>query len=469
MLGPNKWRLLTIVAGILLAHAIDSPNRSPRLDQSNSQLPTSFTSPTSINLGLAQDRNTADWQGRNIAVNLYQPFKRFSNADDVRYVERRQASVSNAREWRAAFGAFRYAPFSGTLNSRRRSDSDVPTVAVYEYLNTTAYPVSSESVITTIRPTPGQPIQRYKYSYIPLSSVNLIDSRAPSDNSVDYSGVDRTTPSGQEIQSRTDLNVYQSEHSVLQPQSVQPLAQSQLQPQALGLQQPQLAYHQSISSKIAFPAADATAIPVTSTTTVTSETASEDIQGRRSGMTFAAQASKFGTPFIPQAYQEDDPSHPNFQLPYSEELSSSEPEIRTARGAVYENYPSRTPVQFPGPSSSGSAKPYRDDVTKFGDINGPVTSVQRQFNDYYESQGIRTYDNIYYSDDYRRPRQYYPSPPKSPYFEYSEYPTQPLRSRLIVPYKSSRSPRVIFPGNDNYQNGVYNAENYNNNENVVFR
>lgn len=490
MLGPNKWRLLTIVAGILLAHAIESPTRSssstrlapipsPSASLTSSQQPQYHqslpsTAPTNIGLTIEQVLPGSKNNDRT-ARNLYTPFKRFSNVDTVRFVERRHIQANDLNNVQTSFGAFRYAHApSPSLTSRRRSDIDSQQIGIYELINTT-YAQNGESIATTSRPTLLSARQP-KYNYIPLrqhykGKTNKLETSGQQIRNLEY--FDRTTPS-QEFQSRTDLNIYQSEQIPLQQEKElrqthpQEFIEPDFQPQAQQTQQQQLpqskqqlqAYQpQVISTKIVFPDSE---VP----TVTRNANQHDEIQGRRSGITFTPQTPKSGTPFIPHSYQEDDPASPNFQNPYSEELGEQN-EIRTARGAVYDNYPSRSTVHFPGPSS----KPFRDDVTKFGDVNGPVTSVQRQFSDYLEAQGIRTYENIYYSDDYRRPRQYYPSVPKSPYYDYSEYTSQPPRSRLIQPYKSARSPRVIFPTNDNYQSGlgVSSYDNYNNNENIVFR
>lgn len=489
MLGPNKWRLLTIVAGILLAHAIDSPNRSGRrLNQPTSQQKRSPfaslsssnapASPTSTHLGLTIEKVAPAWTSfknrnsfseRRLARNLYTPYKRFSNIDDVRFVERRQTTGyrNHILDQQTTFGAFRYAqsPSTSQNTARRRSDVDVPASA-FEYENTTLInQMNEESIVTTSKPTTLQVIKRHKYRYIPLANANQLIGV---NKNLEFD-IEATTLPDAEIRSRTDLNFYSDEPNAKQidQESLKPIEQlaesSESLPQALALQSSYKSSH--VSNKVAFPS------PTFAAPTKINVEPTEDIQGRRSGLTFTHQTPKFDPPFVPQSYQEDDPNHPNFQVPYNEELSPAEPtEIRTARGVHYESYPHRSSVvQFPGPSTNHNAKPFRDDVTKFGDVNGPITSLQqRQFNDYFD--GIRTYDNIYYSDDYRRPRQYYPSTQKSPFYDYnSEYTGQPLRSRLIVPYKSSRTPRVIFPSSDNLPGGLYNGENYSNNDNVVFR
>lgn len=403
MLGPNKWRLLTIVAGILLAHAIESPSRSPRILQSKPSAQLGLT----IQRALPWNRDRRSSVGEvRASRNLYTPHKRFSNVDDVRFVERHQGTTD--WNWRTTFGAFRYAP--NAVDMRRRSD-ELTQVALYELVNSTAQPLDTSVIAgTTIAPVETQAVRRPKYKYIPLRT-NHVASDLPQTLYLKNNGVDRS------------VNLYPSSTDI---------------------------------NKVVFP--DAVTTPTALANTAVTST--EDIQGRRSGIQFTAQSPSFSSLFVPQSYQEDNPNHPNFQTPYSEELSSGSDntETRATRGVTYES-PPRTAITFP----VSNTKPFRDDVTKFGDINGPVTSVQRQFNDFLEKQGIRTYENIYYQDEYRNPRHYFP--PKS-YVEFSEYPGPP-RSRLIVPWKSSRTPRVVFPQGDGFPSSP-GVSNYQTND-VVFR
>lgn len=432
MLGPNKWRLLTIVAGILLAHAIESPSRSPRILQSQ---------PSSSRLGVTIQRilpwsNSRDTiTDSRTARNLYTPYKRFSNVDNVRFIERHQGSSD--WNWKTTFGAFRYAPNS--LDLRRRSDDQLSHISFYEVVNSTAYPIGAEeasvSAGTTSKPVQQVSLRKPKYAYIPLrvggsGAVKDYDTNGVTKYQQDGAGT--TEP---EIQSRTDTNLYQGE----------------------------LSQQSTDINKVVFPDTGIhSTTAVASSSLSSSSSSSEDIQGRRSGIQFTAQSPNFGSLFVPQAYQEDNPAHPNFQSPYSEELSPlapDTPETRTTRGVTYES-PPRTAITFP---ATNAKQPFRDEVTKFGDINGPVTTVQRQFSDFLEKQGIRTVENVYYHDDFRHPRHYFP--PKS-YVEYGDYPGPP-RSRLIVPWKSARTPRVVFPQNENFPSGA-GISSYNNND-VVFR
>lgn len=369
MLGPNKWRLLTIVAGVLLAHAIDSPVR-----QSVSYLPRYHTT-SAIEHAAAIEHFTP--QTAKTARNLYRPYEAFSNVDNVRYVDKRIWTDRKGRSTSAAaFGAFRYPYYDVS----RRSDEPLLNSTITSGEIT---PSQSPS-LSAITVTPTSRVKRPTYSYIPLKAFD--EQIQPKIN------ITNPTPTStlpEEIQSRTDTDPF-----------IEPVTDS--------------------SQQFA---------------------TTQNIKGRRSGIQFSAQSQKLDIPFTPQSYREDSPNNPEFQLPYNEELSQPESsDVRYSRQVSYDQLSAR-PIRFPD-RQVASVEPFRDDVTKFGDVNGPVTVQQRQYSDY--SDYIRpSYENYYISDDYssRPTRQYFP--PKS-YVEYSDYPGPP-RSRLTSPYKSSRTPRVVFP------------------------
>ncbi|XP_037049472.1 uncharacterized protein LOC119083777 isoform X4 [Bradysia coprophila] len=371
MLGPNKWRLLTIVAGVLLAHAIDSPvRRSPNV------LPRNYD--TSTIEHAATIEHFTPRIVRSTARNLYKPYQTFSNVDNVRYIDKRFWTQRSGRS--AAFGAFRY-PYNDVS---RRSDDVQQQQLSSNATVTQSQDIPSPSPAST-SPTNREKVKRPTYTYIPLK---LDEENQPKTNFTS------TSTSTEEIQSRTDTDLY-----------AEPVTDSsELFPSIAALTQ--------------------------------------DIEGRRSGIQFSTQSQKLESPFTPQSYREDNPNNPEFQLPYSEELSQPDSsDVRYSRQVSYDQS-SRT-IRFPDRQPSN--EPFRDDVTKFGDVNGPVTVQHRQYSDY--SDYIRpSYESYYSADDYssRPPRQYFP--PKS-YVEYSDYPGPP-RSRLTSPYKSSRTPRVVFPQSD---------------------
>lgn len=385
MLATNKWRLLTIVAGLLLAHAIDSPlANSPK---SLTKQPNTFNALDGVTL--QQFSPTAvgvKRSGRSAAArNLYQPYNVFSKIDNVRFTASKH--VSNDRADRQMFGSFRF-----TNNDRRRSDT-MPE-------DNSSLPVAAGARSRNIR-------KNSQYSFIPLNQFKDPDS--PSNtlmHRTDDNIANSTVLDG--IQSRTDTNIYRDIST-------------------------------SSSAKIVFP------------TDVTRN--QHDITGRRSGIQFAAQSQKLETPFQPQGYREDNPSSPNYQFPYIEELSLGglETDTRFSRGIPFEQQ--RVPSTIQQQISSNPQIAFRDDVTKFGDVNGPITSLQqRQYNDYTDIRPftIRPYDTSggYYTSSYdefsRSPR--FNSPPPNKIVDYSDYPGPP-RSRLITPWKSARTPRVVFPQN----------------------
>lgn len=387
MLETNKWRLLTIVAGLLLANAIDSPDASSY--RALTQRPqTTFIAPKGVTL--QQFNPTAVGinrsSGRSSTTrNLYQPYNVFSKVDNVRFTA--DKSVPSNRNERQMFGSFRF-----TNNPKRRSDS------IPEF--------NSSITVPNISQQKRRSQSKSQYSFIPLNQFN--DPDAPS-NTLMHRSVDNTSNSTlvKGIQSRTDFNVYPIEST-------------------------------SSGSKIVFP--------------TDSTKTQHDITGRRSGIQFSAQSPKLEIPFQPQGYREDNPSSPNYQFPYVEELSVGgfEPDTRSARGIPFEQQRVPSTIQQ---LSANTQTSFRDDVTKFGDINGPITSLQqRQYNEYSDNKPftIRPFDASpgYYTSIYdefnRSPR--FNSPPPNKIVEHSDYPGPP-RSRLITPWKSSRTPRVVFPQN----------------------
>lgn len=398
MLATNKWRLLTIVAGLLWANAIDSPlANSPRaLTQQQQQpyqiQPQTLSSPDGVTLqhfyppaaAVATNRN-----GRSSTAatrNLYQPYNVFSNVDNIRFTANKR--VSNNRAERQLFGSFRY----GNNSAKRRSDS-LPEI-------NSSLPVQG----------PRRSKAKSPYSFIPLNQFKDPDSPANTLTLRPNTSINNATIQDG-IQSRTDTNLYPPEEST------------------------------STRSKIVFP-------------NDSNNRNQHDITGRRSGIQFTAQSLKLENPFQPQGYREDNPSSPNYQFPYVEELSfgGSETDAQYARGPPIEQ--ARVPSTIQQQISTNSKIAFRDEVTKFGDINGPITSLQhRQFNDLSDNKPftIRPYDAFssgYYTSSYdefsRSPR--YNSPPPNKVVDYSDYPGPP-RSRLINPWKSSRTPRVVFPQN----------------------
>lgn len=392
MLGPNKWRLLTIVAGILLAQAIDSPSRTTKV------LTTSQTSDSEIGIKI---QKTQPWSNLRVVRNLVHPQQIFSNIDNVRFIGRRSNNEGISKN---VFGSFRY-PRDYVLINNRRSDE-----------------------FTTIQPITNKT----------NDSVDLIELNQNMNSKL-----------------QTNLNFI-------------PL---------LNFDEPDTTTEISTQETEKLPEG-ITAIPLIQTTENP-----ELFSARRTGIQFNPQSHKYYNPFTPQNYQEDNISFGDtigaLQRPYSEDFPLSGPEYeRFSRGIQFEQ--SGQQVQFPGQvqqvqqtkqqqqilPQSRQKQIFRDDVTKFGDVNGPVTAVQRPYNDFSEKPLTRGgYDTGYYNgDDFRSPRSYFP--PKA-YVEYSDYPGPP-RAKLPF-WKTNRSPRVVFPQDSAATAFPSGASSTYNSDNVVFR
>ncbi|XP_054738742.1 uncharacterized protein LOC129244873 isoform X2 [Anastrepha obliqua] len=195
---------------------------------------------------------------------------------------------------------------------------------------------------------------------------------------------------------------------------------------------------------------------------------------RRNGFKFPSYSLQPASPFYPQGYREDNPIFAEtsaFQTPYSEEAlpTQYDQDTRHTRQLLYESAdatPISHPFEFPGQSTNvkphtlnaaiASGKLFREEVTKFGDVNGPITALPQ-----------RPQRGLFFGDT-----EFRTSPPRPyvPQKAFNEYigPNGPLdyqssRKSRFFPFKSSRSPRVVFPVNDNIGttgpsgtgNGVY--------------
>nr|XP_029709052.1 uncharacterized protein LOC115255244 isoform X2 [Aedes albopictus] len=471
MLGPTKWRLLTIVAGILLAHAIESP--SSKSNKLKGQVRT-FTNP---DLGLRIEQ-IEPWGSRTITSrNLLVPHETFSNVDNVRYIDSRTA---NSRLLRNTFGAFRFAepnqPYPVPLQQpilpqQRRAKT---------FQNRRSDDGSHQPGVRLVQPDPSQlqpnaeplpePLALYQDEdpYI-LGLQNVTKSR-----SMRY----KLIPIGyfyQEPNSPPVLTPIQNTQPPKVTQNVEP-------------------HH------VVFPTNNPQQEPAAIDPQTNSSQSDFNTMGaRRSGIQFPPGPYKVANTFTPQGYSEDNfaftenlgvyhrPVHtaedydeqdpydtrqqrsptaaPTTQDPDSTEISrnmyatryfrdfprpSPTPlDLRPAESLVR---PSRL-IEFPGVVNV--KQPFRDDVTKFGDVNGPITAVQRPYIDYGDGKRYRAYDPNYFVSS--------PYQPNQPYFPSKLY-TEPNQKIYQPPWKSSRSPRVVFP-----QGGDLTGPSGFGIDNVVFR
>lgn len=400
MLGPNKWRFLAIIAGLLLANAIDTPAKTGTVQISsfirkpNSEITAAlhgFNTATATTSVASSASLKSKWNTR-ISRNLYPPHQTFSNIDDVQVLQKqRQADGSITNK----FGAFRIG--RSTINRRSDENTFIINNPNDENININNNFTTGTTSEVTIIP------HKRNYVYIPLiqdvyshkirPNITLSNIKPPTNIQFTGEGIanDRTS------QARS------------------------------------------------------------------TEIIDDEIAGRRLGIKFPSHSLKYENPFQPQEYREDNlhfAENLGFQRPYSEELStsssssqsySSEYDNRFTRQISFDSDvqsipSSQHPIEFPGPNTNTiprqtsspttkSSTIFTDEVTKFGDINGPVTAVQRP------QRGI------FFSEDFRNPRPFIP--PKV-FIDYSDYPGPP-KSRFY-PFKS-RTPRVVFPANDNFPSG----------------
>ncbi|XP_036217268.2 uncharacterized protein [Bactrocera oleae] len=213
--------------------------------------------------------------------------------------------------------------------------------------------------------------------------------------------------------------------------------------------------------------APAPGAPITSTDKADFE---DEDPARRNGFKFPSYSLKPASPFYPQGYREDNPiftETTGFEAPYSEDALAQD--TRHTRQLIYENSditPISHPFEFPGLVSNNkphtlsaaiaAGKLFREEVTKFGDVNGPITAIPQ-----------RPQRGLFFGDTEFRTGPPRPFVPQKAFNEYvgSNGPVdyQSSRKSRFFPFKSSRSPRVVFPVNDNIGttgpsgtgNGVY--------------
>ncbi|XP_052864370.1 uncharacterized protein LOC128270980 [Anopheles cruzii] len=465
MLGPTKWRLLTIVAGILLAHAIESPHSRPsnKLNARPAPATRSFASPE---LGLRIEqlgpwRAAGTGQSRPVR-NLLVPHQLFSQVDNIRYVDSRSA---NSRNLPGTFGAFRFddaAADDGGQRQRRpkmrRSDETVdggqaepagsPEQGYYEFPNAS-------------RPQSRQ----HRYKIIPISYFYQ-DEAAPAPGELKPLG-----PSYPPKETADDEPGHGS--------SQQPVTGDE----SLGTSTGEGGYSRSDT-------------PV--------------IGARRSGIQFPGPLKAAGG-FTPQGYSEESLTLGDnlgiFQQPVStadeygvgppdagelgtfetgtigrgQTRTASDPDPDFTRSLYANRYfrdfgrpPAidlRPAESLPRPSRllREPGGPFRDDqVTKFGDVGGPITAIQQPRPGPFGPDGgnFRAFEppGGYYTDSpYQQQQQVGAGganrpPPYFPAKLYSE-PTQ----KIYQPLWKTRSPRVVFPQGDLSGPSGFGVDN------VVFR
>ncbi|XP_055920794.1 uncharacterized protein LOC129952300 isoform X3 [Eupeodes corollae] len=369
MLESNKWRFLTIVAGLILTNAIDSPVRTGQIrslaDHSQYQRAAS---------GQSQSTPWLTGGTQRSARNLYAPFNVFPKVDDVSFPRMHRRSDGSVVQ---SFGAYRNG-----RSAQRRSDDASQIV----------FQQSPENQTKTGR----------SYVYIPLAQGG--HNEALPKRNITFGQIRPPTMDDQVPVEGFNGELFVNERTERSPQS---------------------------EDKIDV----------------------DDLSGRRIGFQFPNSYSlNTDFPFHPQGYREDNPiftDSGSYERPYSEENLDGSNSGHT--------------VEFPGSSANSkpySGKLYRDEVTKFGDVNGPIAAAPRP------QRGIFFGDS---ERDHRTgPRPF--APPKI-FTEYNDFGNDYAGSRKsrYYPFKSSRSPRVVFPVNDNLGTTSTSGSGAYFSDNVAFR
>lgn len=416
MLGPNKWILFTVVGGILLSlhiDAIDTPAKS--LTDADIQ---SFTN-RKLGITIENLQNVPISSRRQ--RNLVPPYQEFSNVDGIQYIDSRSR---NSKNLPGTFGSFRFNGFRSSSPSpfRRRSDEYDDSIGTYPAAQL-PYDTSYDFDYSNDDNGSDNSYKQFQNKIIPITFVAQED-------------VFKTLK--EDVKTETSVKSEPTTKSDAETkESVEERSSKQL----------------NDSDQVRFPDGGGGGAHA------------EALTARRSGIQFAENESEIKpqnyNPFIPQSYSEETLNFdavPQFQRPYTNEDVAVENE--NERAAVGNRY-YRPFIQ-----------PFRDEVTKFGDVNGPITAFNRQVRDFEQVSFPRTqYESTGYyepqQDNSRPPRHFFP--PKV-FTEYGgETYTPQINAKYYQPNYSwkTRQPRVVFPPSDFSQGTV--GTTYVGNENVVFR
>lgn len=428
MLSSNKWIILTVVAGILLANAIDSPIKH-LLNTDGTDKQAFSNDKLGITIENLNNKPLSSRQSRN----LYPPYQEFGNIDVIQIIDRKSR---NNKKLPSTFGSFRFA------------EGTIPITSSTQLFTKTRR--SDEDDIGTISTT--------RFSKDPSDSLKPLDYDYADDEEALHDNYTLIASSG--IISSEDFGSRKYEHKVI--------------PLSLTFANKKPKEQQDTLSDKA---------PFSEETNARDGNSEERLSARRSGIQFSEHRQQTRhpfNPFVPQSYSEESSNFgdaiTSLQRPFN-----NEDDISISRG-LFENdndrnnYGSRyyrdenlnrpTRIEFP---SGFRINPVRDEVTKFGDVNGPVTAALRTVNDFTDKQHIYSsnpFEQGYYgstsSENFRPARHYFP--PKI----YSEYGEFKANSKYYHPQSTwkSRQPRVVFPQNE-FPSATGSI--YTNNDNVVFR
>ncbi|XP_017002645.2 uncharacterized protein [Drosophila takahashii] len=394
------------------------------------------------------------WQTASLAAttpstarNLYAPYQSFSRQDDISFKDVRQRSDGTVVQ---SFGSYRTARQLGAsapTTAQRRSDSN--SNSAVEIVPAPSVELPQSELITVPKqlvPTMPENVtrqgRRRNYMYIPLQTEG---------------GENGGASTGAFLQLRPSRN---ATLSALGPPAdgVAAVAHefgAELATQGSPEQQP-------LELELGPERTERSDLLASASSTDKLEYAEPENTSRRVGFQFPSYSLKPASPFHPQSYREDNPIFGETSAggyepqPFSEDAAPAPPaptqyeaqhETRHTRQLYFDSdSAASSSFEFPGLVSNSKPhglKLYRDDVTKFGDINGPITALPQQ----------RPQRGFYFGDTEFRTgppapvRQFGPQKNFQEYVGPSEY--QGSRKSRYYPYKSSRSPRVVFPTNEN--------------------
>uniref|UniRef100_A0A182F5Z4 Uncharacterized protein n=1 Tax=Anopheles albimanus TaxID=7167 RepID=A0A182F5Z4_ANOAL len=512
MLGPTKWRLLTIVAGILLAHAIESPNAKNANNKLNAPVRT-FSNPE-LGLRVEQVSPWSTGQSRP-ARNLLVPHQLFSRVDNIRYIDSR---TPNSRNLHSTFGAFRY-------DQTPQQTAAVPAAAA------AAAAAAEEHHATSVQRRQSKAVQMRRSDETveaPLAatgdqqSVAISVLPSPEQGYEQYNTYQNVSRQQRHQQQQhrykiIPISYFYQEDGQPSPADLKP-AQPNHPPKDTENDEPPHGSKLPSDDQDHEPAVEQSEEAANTESAAYSRSDTPMIGARRSGLQFPGPVLKAANTFTPQGYSEESLTLGDnlgiFQQPVStadEYGQPAEPDPGLAVGGFdsrqtrasddvdfgrnlyanryFRDFPGRPGppppplldlrpaetlarpsrlIEFPG--AVNVKQPFRDQdqVTKFGDVAGPVTAIQRPFAGPEFGLGdgaksFRTFDpNGYYTDS---PYQSVPVPVngagRPPYFPAKLY-TEP-NQKIYQPLWKTRSPRVVFPQGDLSGPSGFGVDN------VVFR
>ncbi|XP_023168236.1 uncharacterized protein LOC111597648 isoform X1 [Drosophila hydei] len=431
---PCSWRLSLLISCLLYAGQVQAIGGAQSSTASTAALLTGQQlAPWQTTAAFATHTAAAAATAAPTARNLYAPYQTFSQQDDVSFKDVRQRNDGSLVQ---SFGSYRTARQSNAgsaATAQRRSDVEIIPAPSVELPQSELITIPKQ-LVPTLPENVTRQGRRRNYMYIPLQTEGEASSPA----------------------------------SLLQLRPSRNATLSALGPPAEGI----AAVAHEFGAELAAQAAEQqqsqtvrterSDLVAAASTTDKLEYAEPEQTSRRVGFQFPSYSLKPANPFYPQGYREDSPIFEESSgavgggggsLPFTEDATPTQydHETRHTRQLYFDSDVSPSSFEFPGlvanskPHTLNAAvaagKIYRDDVTKFGDINGPITALPG-----------RLQRGLYFGDTEFRTgpspmRQFGPQKAFNEYVAPGDY--QSSRKSRYFPYKSSRSPRVVFPSNDN--------------------